>query len=50
MLKETPKAGMDNKAERFVEKGVFQPSKEKRKGVYFPEYWRKKEAQSFFCR
>jgi hypothetical protein len=48
MLKETPKAGMDNKAERFVEKGVFQPSKEKRKGVYFPEYWRKKKLNRSF--
>lgn len=26
-----------------VEKGVFQPSKETRKGVHFPEYWRKKK-------
>ena len=26
-----------------VEKGVFQPNKEKRKGVYFPDYWKKKK-------
>lgn len=31
-----------------VEKGVFQPSKDARKGVYFPEYWRKKKLNRAF--
>lgn len=31
-----------------VEKGVFQPSKEARKGVHFPEYWRKKKLNRSF--
>lgn len=31
-----------------VEKGVFQPSKETRKGVYFPDYWRKKKLNRAF--
>lgn len=31
-----------------VEKGVFQPSKEVRKGVHFPEYWRKKKLNRSF--
>lgn len=31
-----------------VEKGVFQPSKETRKGVHFPEYWRKKKLNRSF--
>lgn len=31
-----------------VEKGVFQPNKEKRKGVYFPDYWKKKKLNRAF--
>lgn len=31
-----------------VEKGVFQPSKETRKAVYFPDYWRKKKLNRAF--
>lgn len=31
-----------------VEKGVFQPNKETRKGVYFPAYWKKKKLNRAF--
>lgn len=51
MLKEETAVGVDlgSKAEDCsVDKGMFQPSKEARKGVYFPEYWRKKKLNSSF--
>lgn len=50
MLKEA-KVGVDlgSKAGDFsVEKGVFQPNKETRKGVFFPAYWKKKKLNPSF--
>lgn len=46
MLKEETAVGVDlgSKAgDCSVDKGMFQPSKEARKGGHFPEYWRKKK-------
>ncbi len=51
MLKEETAVGVDlgSKAGNCsVEKGMFQPSKEARKGVHFPEYWRKKKLNRSF--
>lgn len=50
MLKESA-VGVDmgsQTGDHSVEKGVFQPSKETRKGVFFPDYWRKKKLNRAF--
>lgn len=50
MLKEaTASVDLGSKAgDCSVEKGVFQPNKETRKGVYFPAYWKKKKLNRAF--
>ena len=49
ILNEMEKAGLNGKAvDNFADKGVFQPNKETRKGVFFPEYWKKKKLNRAF--